>query len=69
MVTFNNFISFHPPFLALLVLKLLNLSSSAFLELPEQEAVESPLTFMTRSPGEVGDVVGIFLESFKTSMW
>lgn len=41
----------------------------AFLELPEQEAVEPSLAFMARSPGEVGDVVGIFLETFKSSMW
>lgn len=38
-------------------------------ELPEQEAVESPLAFMGRGPGEVGDVVGIFLQSFKPTMW
>lgn len=31
--------------------------------------MESSLAFMAWGPGEVGDVVGIFLESFKSSMW
>lgn len=42
---------------------------SAVSELPEQEAVDTSLAFMAWSPGEVGDVVWIFLKPFKASMW